>query len=1150
MPITIVTGGTGSGKSSYLYDTMLKNLAGNKASNAVLIVPEQFSYTAEKTLSKRLGGLGINNVEVATFSKLLNSIVPQKRSLLESGKTMLVQKAAKSVSNTNVFRLSASHTGFISSLSDLFSEFSRYGILPGDFEDLPQDNPHTAKKLESLNEIYKIYTDSLPDEFGDKDDAYTIFADIVENSDVFENTYFYIDDYNDFMPMHYTAISALAKKSLGVFVTLCYDENSSGTLFLPVEKTKKKLISLAEKSSVPYSLVNLTGKCDYINAADIRFLIENWEEKPKYIKKSENISIFNSLDIFSEVEHTASQIISLVRDMGYRFRDIGILCGDMEQYLHIMTSVFADFDIPFFTDEKLSVSMHPVAKTVLSLFDIIRDNWSYSAVFDYLRTGYIYFETEDGITAISQEDIDLLENYVLLHGIKGKKAWFSEWTKTDETVFDSVIETRKKEDTDLEKLNGLRTKIITPFVTFLENKSRTAAGIAEGVYNFMCDINLFDGILKECEIFDNDGKRNESEQFKQVWNFVIETLDQLVAVSGGGAISREDFADRFSCGISECTISTIPSGLDRVSLGTVSRNSPSRVKALFVMGALDGQFPKISAEGNILSDFDRACLSSVLNEREKELSPDSTGRVLLENFKFYRAFTAATDKLFISFPSLDSEGNPTNQAHFISELSEMFDIEIRENIISKPTADELLASAKHGFYYMLLNLSEFYKKKPEKIWQTVRDWYAENPEYSEKLNIVKSAAEYKKNQPALSRRKAEMLYGKNKKYSITALEKFEKCPFSYYLERGLCLTEQKEYKIEKSHIGSLLHMAIYEFCHMVEDGANSILEIHSKWKNLSEGDAKTLIQAVMDKISEQVLKNADDDEKNRIAYLLSRCRQTLEASINTIRKSLASGEYVAVCYEKDFETVIDWKGDSITLIGVIDRIDIMESIAENKLNIRIVDYKSGNKTFSVEAICDKVDMQLVLYALAAEDLAKKGGLNSQNTLTPSVNAILYSKLADAENTEISSSQIDEFKSDSGKSGKMDGLFILDEVSGGENTSLSKETLYSMDPEIEENLKSEFLNISFKKDGSVTKRSKVATRHNFDILAKYIKKSAVDADKAIKSGNIDIKPYKSGKGTPCDYCGFKEICLFDEKPDGYRTQTKVEDIYAFMEKEVD
>ena len=1144
MPMKIITGGTGSGKSSYLYGQMLDNLAENPNSRAVLIVPEQFSYTAEKTLSQAVGGLGINNIEVATFSRLLTRIVPKKNNLLPSGKTMLVQKCANSVSDDNVFRFSSVRSGFISALSDLFSEFKRYGICPDDFENPQTEDSHTAKKLASVNEIYRLYSESFPDGFSDADDALAVFADIVEGSDIFNNTFFYIDDYNDFMPMHLRAVEALLKKSRGVYISLCIDKSSTGNLFLPAIKAKNRLVSLAERVGAPCSFINLSGKCSYIKSDDLRFLIQNWEDKPRYPEKSNNISLFNALDVFSEVTHTAAEIISLVREKGYRFRDIGILCGDMEQYLHIMTAVFADFGIPFFTDEKLSVTMHPVAKTVLSLFNIIKENWSYSSVFDYLRTGYIYARTDEDVTEISQEDIDILENYVLLHGIKGKKAWFSEWTKTEETVFDSVIENRTKEDTDLEKLNRLRVAIITPFMNFLENKGRTAAAIAEAVYDFMCDINLYEGLTLECQKFDERGNFNESEQFRQVWNFIMETLDQLVTVSEGGTMSREDFAERLNCGLSECKISAIPQGLDRVSLGTVSRNSPSRVKALFIIGAQDGLFPKVSSGGSILSDFDRAFLSSLLEKRNKEIAPDSTGRVLLENFKFYRALTAATERLFVSFPSSDREGNTVNPAHFVSELSEMFDIEIKENILSGPTAAELLASAKHGFYYMLLRLSEFYKEKPEKLWRTVYDWYAENPEYKGKLNILKTAAAYKRVQPSLARQKAEMLYGKNKKYSITALEKFEKCPFSYYLERGLCLTEQKEYGIEKSHIGSLLHMAIYEFCHMVENGAKSLSEIHARWKALSEEDCENYIGSVMSKISEKVLEKSGDD-KGRIEYLLLRCGITLKNSVSTILKSLAAGEYVAVCYEKDFETVIDWKGDSITLIGTIDRIDIMEQIAENRLNIRIIDYKSGNKTFSVNAICDKVDMQLVLYALAAESLAKSGGLSESGALAPKVNAILYTRLADFENDEIS--EIDGSEDGHGKIKKMDGLFILDEEEDG---TLSKDALYHMDPDIKETEKSEFLNVKFNKDGSIPKKSRIASRKDFEILTKYTRKAAVDADKAIKSGNIDIKPYRSGNKIPCEYCSFKEVCMFDEKLDGYRFETALENVYDFMEKEVD
>lgn len=1145
MQMEIITGGAGSGKSSLLYTRIKENLAENPDSRAILIVPEQFSFTAEKTIIDTLGGTGINRVEVITFSRLIKRYFSHDNSLLPSGKIMLIQNAAKKASEDNIFYMSSSRTGFISELSDLFSELKRYSVYPEDFDGLDIENAHTSKKLSSVNELYKSYTKSISERFFDSDDEMALFADIAENSDIFGNTFFYIDDYSDFIPTHYRVIEAFLKRSRAVFLTLCIDEAFLSDLFLPVIKTRNRLFSICERNGIPYNSVKLSKGCDYIKAKDIRHLIENWDEKTRYPKRCDNISVFNSLDIYSEVEHTAASIISLVRDNGLRFRDIGIICGDMEHYLHIMTSVFADFGIPFFTDEKLSVAMHPVAKTVLSLFEILKENWSYQSVFDFLRTGYIYTKNEDTIKAISQEDIDLLENYVLTYGIKGKKAWFSEWTENGGTAFDEVTDSHFQEEFDLDSLNSIRISIIKPFEHFLEKKGRTAASIAAAVYGFMCDINLYDGLLSECAKFDSLGKRDESEQFKQVWNSVIETLDQLVTVSESGTISREEFADRFSCGLEKCEIAIIPSGLDRVSLGTVKRNSPTRVKALFIIGALDGLFPKISESGNIFSDFDRAIISSALKSRSKELAPDNAGRIMLESFKFYRTLTTATEKLFISFPSSDHEGNAVSPAHFVSELCEMFDLTIKENIVTSPSADELLSSAKRGFYYMLLKLSEYRKEKPEKLWNAVYEWYSKNPEYCAKLNILNMAAAYKKVQPSLLRARAELLYGKNKKYSITALEKFEKCPFSYYLERGLHILDQKENTIEASHIGSLIHAAIYEFCRTVEDGADSLSEIHSRWTALTDEDCARIVLSVMEKLTEKIMSRVKNDTE-KMEYLLMRCEATLENSVKTIRKSLSTGEYAAICYEKEFETVIDWKGDKITLTGKIDRIDIMEQLAENRLNIRIVDYKSGNKSFSVSAICDKVDMQLVLYAIAAQDLAKNGLLNEKNALQPHISAILYSKASEAENTNISLNQEKYVENEPKKAQKMDGLFILDE----ENDVLSTDALFSMDPSLGEGSASDFLNIKINKSGGLYKNSPVASRSEFEIMSKYIKKAAVDADKEIKSGNISIKPYCSGNATPCDYCPYGEICLFDKNHDGYRMSTNAENAYEYMKKEVE
>ena len=1138
MPLKIISGGVGSGKSACLYKSISETLSKNPDCNAILIVPEQFSFTAEKSLSEEFGGLGINKIEVVTFSRLLKRFLPKLNRVLPSGKAMLLQRAAKTVSKDNSFYLSSSRSGFIDALSDLVSELKRYGVSPEDFDGLDIENAHTAKKLASINEIYKAYIASFTDNLADSDDDMALFADIAEKSDIFGNTFFFIDDYSDFMPTHYSVISAFLRRSRGVFVTLCIEETLSGGVFSPVVRTKEKLISLCEKSNVHYETVTLSGDCDYIKAADIRHLIKNWDEKPKFKGDGGNISVFNALDLYSEAEHAASGIISLVRDCGMRFRDIGIICGDMEQYLHILTAVFADFNIPFFTDEKLSVTMHPIAKTVLSLFDIIKNNWSYSAVFDYLRSGYIYTETDGKISAISQEDVDLLENYVLACGIKGKKAWFSEWTKDGGTPFDEVIGGRADDEFDLEKLNALRVAIIAPFERFLENKGRTTAAIAEAVYNFMCDINLYEGIISECAAFDASGNRNESEQFRQVWNFIIETLDQLVTVAPAGAISREEFCDLFLCGLSECKIAIIPSGIDRVSLGTVSRNSPSRVKALFILGALDGEFPKISQGGNILTDLDRSLISSALTERKKELAPENKKRIMLENFKFHKMLTSATEKLFISFPSSDLEGNSVNPAHFVSEITQMFNITVTENILSAPAADELLASPQRGFYYMLSKIG----KKPDKLSIALNDWYANNPEYREKLELLDAVKNYRDIRPVLSRIKAEMLYGKNKKYSITALERFEKCPFSYYLERGLCLSEQKEQEITPSHMGSLMHLAIYEFCKLVENGAKSLSDIHKRWTDLTDEDCDRLIHTVILGMSEKILR-AETDDAGKIKYLLDRCEATLKSSVSAVRKSLASGEYAAICYEKGFETQISDKGDSITLSGKIDRIDVMEDIAKNQLNIRVVDYKSGSKSFSESGILDKVDMQLVIYAIAAEEMAKIG-LMGTGGLSPQVRAILYSRLADREKSDIAANCEKDFTEDA-KTHKMEGLFILDE--GGE--SLLPDALCQMDRAIAGGAESDFLEVHSDDDGNFKEGSHIASRKQFDIMAKYVKKAAVDADRSIKAGNISKTPYCSGKSSPCSYCSFADICMFDKKHDKYRMEKKVEDIYGYMEKEV-
>lgn len=1115
MLLNIICGGIGTGKSDLMYSLISDNLKNNPTSRAILLVPEQFSYTAEKTLNLLAGGQGPNRIETLTFSRLISRYIDTTRDLSSAGKIMLILKAVSKLGDDNMFISASKRTGFISSCAELFSEFKRYLITPDDILGVSTENSVTSAKLRSLAEIYKNYADCYKDDFTDSDDSPIKFTQYIKNSDIFSDTVFFIDNYSDFLPQHYELISALIEKSKGVHITLATGEDEE--LFAPVFKSKSRLIAIAKNLGADLYTKTLTGEPTYIKSQEIRFLLNNWNTQNEYSGLCHDIELFSSRDPYSEVEHTASKIISLVRDDGLRFGDISVVCGNMDRYLHLAGAIFADYNIPYFADEKISASMHPVAQTVLSIFDIITENWTYQSVFAYLRAGYIY---DSSLTPINQEEIDILENYVIKYGIKGKKAWFSDFTKGGETLFDDVIESRSFDSFDLNALNSLRKQIIAPFEKFLENKSRTARKIAEALFEFLQDINLYGGILSECEKFDEDGKRDESEQFKMVWNCILEVLDQIVSTSADEVISRENFANYIKCGLSACQIRIIPSGLDRVSFGTVQKNSPTRVKALFILGANRGSIPQEPSGCGIITDADRVFINDVLSASDKEIAPDDVKKLSLENLKLYRIVSAATEKLYLSYPVFDESSNQLTPSVFITDIKAMFpELTVRDNILETVDNSELLSSQKRGFYYMLQKLGEYYKENPETLWQEVKNWYESQPEYSHKMEFLQAAAEYKKLKPKLSLEKAELLYGKNKKYSITALEKFSQCPFAYYMSRGLYAKPQETVEIQKSHLGSLIHYAVCEYCKQIENGAKTVPEIRANWESLSYEKSMEIIGSVMENIKQKVLP-ASGEHNARLTYLISRCEKTLKKSAENIRKSIKGGDYAVVSCEKDFEVKINWKNDTVTLIGTIDRIDVME--LENSANVRIVDYKSGTKKFSTAAIVNKLDMQLVLYAQAALNMYKDGDLNAVNReLDPKITAIFYNKINEdmvtlsTDNRDIAAEEIK-------KAEKLDGVIVLD----GQDDELSRDTIYEMDRKFEETEESDYLNVSLTKSGELKKASQVISRKDFDTISDYLKKTVIEIDKSIKSGDISVNPYIKGTTSACEYCDYKQICMFD------------------------
>ncbi|MBE7016096.1 MAG: hypothetical protein E7417_04660, partial [Ruminococcaceae bacterium] len=286
------------------------------------------------------------------------------------------------------------------------------------------------------------------------------------------------------------------------------------------------------------------------------------------------------------------------------------------------------------------------------------------------------------------------------------------------------------------------------------------------------------------------------------------------------------------------------------------------------------------------------------------------------------------------------------------------------------------------------------------------------------------------------------------------------------------------------------------------------------------------------------------EEKPRLDYIISRCEKNLIESTENIRKSINGGDYAVIACEKDFEVTIDWKNDSVTLVGTIDRIDAME--IGNHTNLRIVDYKSGTKKFSTTSILNKLDMQLVLYAQAAVNMHKEGVLEAVNQeLSPRVTAVFYNKINE-DLVSLSEDSPSLAKSELQKANKLDGVIVLEEQSD----TLALENIYDMDHDFQQCSKSDYLNVSLNKSGELGSTSQVISRKNFNTVSDYLKKAVIDIDKSIKSGDISVNPYKKSSESACDFCDYKQICMFDEDTDIHRKLiTDKKSVFEIMESEV-
>lgn len=1138
MYLGIITGGAGSGKSERIESLIEKAIAQGK--RALVIVPERFSHIEERTLCERFGGLGINGIEVTTFSKLARRMSREGEYLRPSGREMLIMKAAKENSGAGdgIFGNSYERGGFVEKLSGTITEFKRSLITP-EMLKLSGAQGMLGKKMSALADIYESYNNMLGDDMIDPDENMSLLADAIEEKDSFSDTYVLIDGFSDFMPAHYLVIEALIKKAYAVYVALTINDvglRDSDSIYAPVLASVKSLERIAKDLSAECRFTHLDGEYSHIKADDIKYFLSNYEQYTPISQKPEcrNIKLDICANHRDEIERVAGRIMYEIRENGMRFKDIGVIIGNPDSYMHIIDAVFAEYGIPYFSDKKMSAIEHPVIRMVLSVFKIIKENWSYQSVFEYLRSGFVYKKDGDNVSQVDIRGIDRLEIYCKTRGVRGKNVWLSEeeWKPLNKGIFDYATEDTRRVD-DIIWLDGLRRELMAPFASFMQKiyGRRKVREIAVALFEFLGDICLYEGLKAEQEKFEKANMLDEASRIGDVWNAVIETIEQAVLTSGEEYISREDFARMLEAGFSKCSVDTVPPGTDNVSVGRADTTRPVRVKALFVVGAVRGELPAEVTDSGIITDADRA----ILSENGFDCLQERNTKMQIGEFNLYSSLTAACEKIYISYPEMNDEGSKTTPAPLIAELERIF-VSIDTAYNKNTEWENILASGKNTYRKLITRISsdisederKFWddiwehtlaeENKPEKKSQKAADIDADLSVFdaveSKRQDVVSMLQDYKDGRTHIRPETAAKLYA-GRKLSITSMEKYNMCPFSYFARYGLSLGEEREYKVGGSDIGKMVHWAVCEYCRRVQENADTVAEKKAAWMSLDKDRSRNIISSIIDRIEKQSLEANPGFLPERLSVMCKRAENTLVRSSEIIRESIISGGFAAVEFEKRFNFRIEEQGESIEIEGAIDRLDIAED--EKGTLLRIIDYKTGVQEFSVADIYNKTSLQLVTYALAAEDMYKDENAR--------VAAVMYDKIRD----ELIKTKVGSPVAIS--AAPLDGVIVTD----GDEPQDDEIILHDM-ALAEKDAKSTFLPLQTKKAGGLKKSGMVISRARFNMLSRYVKKTAIETKKSVQSGYIEALPLGSDEYSPCTWCEYSAICLHTKEKD--KTRDKV------------
>ncbi|MGM8214710.1 helicase-exonuclease AddAB subunit AddB [Bacillaceae bacterium W0354] len=1128
MGLQFILGRAGAEHGNYCLEDIASRLKENPQGDPIFyIVPDQMAFQQEYQLLKNTDLVGSIRAQVFSFSRLAWYIFQEegganKPFISSTGIQMMLRKLAEEYKESlTSFQEAIYKQGFIEHLESMITELKRYRITPVELTSVIQSiadkaNPADValkNKLQDLTLLYEKLDEQLKGHYIDHDDQLNLMVEKIENTNVLSNSSIYIDGFHRFTPQEFYVLEAMMKHAKEVKITVVLDDidqqASELDLFFQTKRTYDTLVEIATTEGITIEEpVTLSPYRRHSHNEAFRHLEKNLENHP--IKRYEDdapIKIVEAVHPRAEIEGLAQEIIKLVRDEQYRYRDLAILVREPNTYHDLIETIFEDYDIPVFIDEKKTMLNHPLVELIRTGLEVVDSDWRYDAVFRLLKTGFM--KPQDEENPLNADAIDTLENYVLEYGIRKKEQWTNgeRWPYQRFTGLDLRKQTTEEQEVE-EQINAYRNQVVQAMERFdqMIRQAKTIADKSRVIFEWLEDLNVGETLEHLRDHFEENGDVEKAREQEQVWQAVMELFDEMVEMIGEEEISNPLFIQLVDAGFDTLEFSHVPPTIDHVIIGDVERSRISNVKVAFIVGANEGIYPLKPPADGMVTDEERLTL-----ERYGVTLADRADRVLLDDrFYMYLAFTLPEEKLWISYPLSNEEGKSKIAAPIVKRLKEMFpkaeqkwllddeDDQDPLRFITNPVKTRAILTAELSKYLRGYPMNDVY-------WDALH-WYIEQND--QPTRQVLQSLFYRNEPKPLQQKTIENIYDQTIQASVSRLETYFQCSYHYFAQYTLQLKERNSYQLEAPDIGQLFHESLRWITEWVHQDGKAFYD-------LTEEQIYAYVDRAIKKLA-PILNHQILFSSNRYRYILNKLKQVVFRATNILAYQAKHSHFSPAGIEVGFGRRHQLpplqlpliNGYLLELSGRIDRVDRAE--IDNQLFLRIIDYKSSKRDLNLVDVYYGLALQMLTYLdVVLTHSSKWLGKQAEPA------GVLYFHVHNPTLTELKKFDEQTIEDELIRSFKMNGLLLEDEtVAQAMDTSLDTGN-------------SKIVPFGIKKDGTFSKNgTKTVNEEIFNRMKDYVRTLMVQAGNEIVTGQVKLNPYENKEMTACKYCPFKSVCQFD------------------------